>query len=290
MDLDEDGERGREEHGMDIDDDDDDDGEDTLNVTLRTPPRLNVVEDKSSRPNFPSGQFSSPPELRAFHEDEEEDEEPELDAVTSVGLTVPSSRRRANSNYTLSSVRTGRANSQTSFTTASRGSSVRTVSRAPSLASKPSGGSTSDTSSVTGSKRPRAVQDSGLQGRLEEKRAARRVVPHTSKEPVAKENRSKGTVRARAPTARVANSSRPLKPASATSKPVPKVSEKRAESVDVDPYDTLESAEETIDSGIGKETVKRRKIKPGSRVISVERVSSLLGQIPEEKTVGRDKR
>ena len=104
-------------------DDSDEDGDDTLNITLRTPPRANTGKDEFSHPS----ELSPPPELRLFHQDTLEETDPEADDFMPSRLTVPSSRRRTNSNYTLSSVRASRADSQASLTTISRGSSACTV-------------------------------------------------------------------------------------------------------------------------------------------------------------------
>ncbi|OCB85362.1 hypothetical protein A7U60_g7671 [Sanghuangporus baumii] len=294
MDVDDD----RESH-MDIDDDDvdcGDDEDDTLNVTLRTPPRQRMTNNTTLRRHFPSREVSPPPELRAFHlasgEEEEFEDDTEPEAAGLSTLAVPSSRRRANSNYTLSSTRATRTDSQASLTTVSRASSERTISRAPSLASRPSSGSgsaaSSGPSSVAGVKRPRPVQDRMEESKTGEKSISGPPAFSSSVDISTKAGSLKGTIRARTSNMRPPVPSRALKPVALNSKPLPKVPRKPAKSVGLNRYDTIESVDEMGLIGSAGETVKRRKVKTAGPAARVGRVPSILTQIPEEKPNARN--
>ncbi|KAL5507906.1 hypothetical protein ACEPAH_5524 [Sanghuangporus vaninii] len=286
------------ENQMDIDDDNVDSGDDeddTLNVTLRTPPRQRLTNNTTFRRHFPSREVSPPPELRAFHlasGEEEFEDDTELEPAGLSTLAVPFSRRRANSNYTLSSTRATRTDSQASLTTVSRASSERTISRAPSLASRRSSGSgsaaSSGSNSVAGVKRPRPVQDRMEESKIGEKSISGRPASRSSVDISTKAGSLKGTVRARTSNARPPVPSRTLKPVSLNSKLLPKVPRKPAISVGPDKHNTIESVDEMGLIGSAGETVKRRKVKTAGPVARVGRIPSILTQIPEEKPNARN--
>ncbi|KAL5487693.1 hypothetical protein ACEPAI_5801 [Sanghuangporus weigelae] len=287
------------ESQMDIDDDNVDSGDDeddTLNVTLRTPPRERITNNTTFRRHFPSREVSPPPELRSLHlvsgEDEGFEDDTELEPAGLSTLAVPSSRRRANSNYTLSSTRATRTDSQASLTTVSRASSDQTISRAPSLASRPSSGSgsaaSSGSSSVAGVKRPRPVQDRIEESKTGEKSISGRPVSRSSVDISTKAGSLKGTTRARTSKMRPPVPSRTLKPVILNPKPLPKIPRKPAKSMGSDKYDTIESVDEMGLIGSAGETIKRRKVKTAGPSARVGRVPSILTQIPEEKHNARN--
>ncbi|KAL5527737.1 hypothetical protein ACEPAG_6538 [Sanghuangporus baumii] len=286
------------ESQMDIDDNADsgDDEDDTLNVTLRTPPCQRTTNNTALRRHFPSREVSPPPELRSFHlasvEDEVFEHDTELEPAGLSTLAVPSSRRRANSNYTLSSTRATRTDSQASLTTVSRASSEQTISRAPSLASRPSSGSgstaSSGSSSVAGVKRPRPVQDKIEESKAGEKSISGCPAFRSSVDISTRAGSLKSTIRARTSNTGPPGPSRTLKPVTLNSKPLPKLPRKPAKSIGPDKYDTIESVDEMAIIGSAGETVKRRKVKTVGPAARVSRVPSILTQIPEEKSDARN--
>lgn len=128
------------------------DDEDDFNVTLRTPARMRISNSREP-------EIAPLPELRFFEEDSDKNMEKNSQVESDLDRPIPSSAshlrgpsiyRRANSNYTLSSLPASRASSAASFTTGS----IRNFSRASSLASNPSeriSGSDVDTGVDSGS-------------------------------------------------------------------------------------------------------------------------------------------
>ncbi|KAI5120688.1 hypothetical protein M0805_006977 [Coniferiporia weirii] len=284
-------------------DEDEEEDEDDFNVTLRTPARLKITTDTEARKRSRSSSRSSSPseqqiELISDEEQQQAGNRERARAPSFASLAVPAAyNRRTNSNYTLSSERT---NSMASFTTASRTSSFRTMSRepstisgAPSLGSKSSSGcaseyGASDTNSVAGVKRPRTVVEGNAidKGRISSVQMAKRPVNRLAVRGQPEGPNKAPRDRTRTTSVRSSDS----RPVRTGLKPSVKGDRRKPGVTGIDAYDTLGSTDEATVTSRGTVPVKRRKVRMGGSTTGAaarpdpSRPGLVLAQIPEEKS------
>ncbi|KAH8118674.1 hypothetical protein DFH11DRAFT_692976 [Phellopilus nigrolimitatus] len=278
-DEEEDGDEEEEEEEEEEDDEDD------FNVTLRTPARLRIHKGARARREEREPSPSPIRKGQLFSIEETSSSGAKTEKETSTGLSVPGPRARTNSNYTLSSTRASRTSSEAgSLTTASGASSLRALSRepsmlsgAPSLTSRTSSGrasDVSDTSSIAGVKRPRSAVDKGIPSRTVKRSSDRSVLREPSEE-------QKRAGKARVPSIRDSSVTRAPKAGTANTTPALKVTRPKLNPADVDAYDTLDSTDDASVLDRDVSATKRRKVKAGAA--RLERTGSALEQIPEER-------
>ena len=271
---------------------DDDEDEDDFNVTLRTPARMRPTG------NWPTRMVTPPPELRILEEDsdqnlensekissqaETDSDRPNMQSKSH--LRGPTVYRRANSNYTLSSLPASRASSAASFTTGS----VRNFSRASSLASNPSeriSGSDVDTGVESGSNMG-TMKGSAALGY---KRGLAAKASTTNRQPLQPSRSILSN--SKTVSSRTSGTARPFKASALRTKPSAQRStgsNRSSDTTDVDEFGMLGNGDDA-QGGVAPSTRRRNNKVTGASsgtrpnvTVGLDSTPSDLSQIPEEK-------